>query len=222
MATNDVISELVRDLRPVRPLPVPRVRLARWAVIATGAAFVAVAALGIRRDVASALSSLTFQVHVFLLVVAAASSAGAALVLATPGESLGRRRRSLPVIAMAAWTAWLAAELMPFAAGGGQVWPMGSGWGCVMKAFAVGAAPGFALAFMLRRGAPGDVTGTATYAALAGAAVGALGVEVTCPLSNPMHLLLWHAGPALAVVIGVSLLCRGLLGAFERLPGARP
>jgi hypothetical protein len=128
--------------------------------------------------------------------------------LAIPGEALRPWRRAAPSLALAAWVAWLASELMPIAVTGGVVWPVAAGWGCVAKAFSVGVSPGIVLAVMIGRSAPAEVRGVVTFAALAAAAVGALGVEMTCPLTGPMHLLLWHAGPVLVVVV--------LAGAFGR------
>jgi hypothetical protein len=111
-------------------------------------------------------------------------------------------------VALAAWCAWLAAELLVFAAGGEEVWPVAAGWGCIAKAFIVGLMPGLGLAIMVGRGAPVDARRTMVFAAMGAAAVGAFGVELTCPLTSPMHLLLWHAGPALAVVLVVASLGR--------------
>ncbi|MDP3717414.1 MAG: NrsF family protein [Acidobacteriota bacterium] len=213
MATNDVIDALVRDLEPVSPLPLPSVRLRRWlmASVAVGAASVAV--LGRRGDLATSVFAQPFQAHVALLVLAAVSSAAAALALAIPGEPVDRWRRAAPAIALGAWLAWLAGELMPLAAAGGAAWPE-AGWGCVAKAFAIGATPGLLLAIMVGRSAPGDVRATVTFAALAAAAVGALGVELTCPLDGPMHLLLWHAGPVMAVVLSAAVFGRAMFTAF--------
>ena len=123
MATDDVIDTLVRDLEPVAPLPLPRVRLRRWlaASVAVGAASVAV--LGRRGDLAIALFAQPFQAHVVFLVLAAVSSAAASLASAIPGEPVRAWRRAAPVVALGAWLAWLAGELMPLAAAGGAAWP---------------------------------------------------------------------------------------------------
>lgn len=222
MATNDLISELVRDLEPVSPLPVPSVRLWRWlaASVAVGAATIAV--IGRRGDLATTMFAQPFQAHVAFLVLAAVSSAAAALALAIPGEPVRSWRRAAPAVALGAWLAWLAGELMPLAAAGGAAWPA-AGWGCVAKAFAIGATPGFILAVMVGRGAPGDVRATVTFAALAAAAVGALGVELTCPLDGPMHLMLWHAGPVMVIVLLAALFGRAAFAAFAaRQAGRRP
>jgi hypothetical protein len=178
---------------------------------AVGAATVAVS--GRRGDLATAAFAQPFQAHVAFLIVAAVSSAAAALALAIPGEPVRWWRRAAPAVALGAWLAWLAGELMPLAAAGGAHWPE-AGWGCVGKAFAIGITPGLLLAIMVGRSAPGDVRGTVTFAAMAAAAVGALGVELTCPLNGPMHLLLWHAGPVMVVVLLAALFGRAAFAAF--------
>lgn len=214
MATNDVIASLVSDLKPVSPLPLPRVRLWRWLAVSAALATVAVAALGRRGDLVSAASTPPFQAHVLLLLIAAVSSAGAALALAIPGEFLASWRRAAPMVAVVAWGAWLVGELLVLAASTGDVWPIAHGWGCVAKAFAVGVTPGLLLAVMVGRGAPADPRAPVIFTALAAAAVGALGVEMTCPLTSPMHLLLWHAGPVVAVVLLASMFGRTMFAAF--------
>ena len=210
MATSDLISNLVRDLQPVRPLPLPWVRVAQWGLLAVASMALVMAVMGPRVDFLTAVATPSFQAHSALLLLAAATSAVAALVRAVPGESLGLWRFA-PVAAVLAWAAWLAAELMTFMAGGQDIWPIASGVGCVAKAFAFGVAPGIVLTIMLGRGAPGDARAAMVFAGTAAAAVGALGVEMTCPLISPTHLLLWHAGPVAAIVLAASVFGRATL-----------
>ena len=213
MATNDVINTLVRGLQPVSPLPLTPVRLRRWMMFSAAVGAATVAVIGRRGDLATAVFAQLFQAHVAFLILAAVSSAAAALALSIPGEPVRSWRRAAPAVALGAWLAWLAGELMPLAAAGGAHWPA-AGWGCVAKAFAIGVTPGLLLAIMVGRSAPGDVHGTVTFVALAAAAVGALGVELTCPLDGPMHLLLWHAGPVMVVVLLAALFGRAAFAAF--------
>lgn len=213
MGTNDLIDSLVRDLEPVSPLPLPAARLWRWAAASVAAVATAVAILGRRGDLGTALFTLPFQAHALFLILAAVTSAGAALAMAIPGEPVGGWRRGAPPVALGAWVAWLAGELMPLAAADGVSWP-DAGWGCVAKAFAIGVTPGLALAVMVGRAAPGDARSTVTFAALAAAAVGALGVELTCPLDGAMHLLLWHAGPVMVLVLLAALFGGAAFAAF--------
>lgn len=201
MATDELIASLVRDLRPVRPLPVPQVRLAQWGLVAVATLVMVTAGLGARFNLLASLATLPFQAHAFLLLLVTLSAAIAALAMAVPGEQIGRWRRLAPVAAGLAWTAWLLGELWVFAAQGHSLSPGMEGVGCVAKAFAFSVAPGIVFTIMLGRGLPGDTRTTMVFAALAAAAVGALGVELTCPLTNPSHLLVWHGGPVVAAVL---------------------
>jgi hypothetical protein len=117
-----------------------------------------------------------------------------------PGEPVGWVRRGAPVAALVAWSAWLLAQLLPAIRVGALEGAGLAGAGCVAKAVAIGVLPAVILALMLRRGAPDEARGTVTYAALAGAAMGAFGVELTCPMRDPVHLFVWHALPALTLV----------------------
>lgn len=221
MATSDVIAGLVRSLQPVTPLAVPSRRFTRWAASAAVVAVAVVLALGPRPDLLLQLTSLTFMTHVALLMLAAGGSAWAALVLAAPGERFRFVRRAMPVGAAAAWVAWLCVELISQASGGGRVWPVVGGWGCVAEAFAVGAVPGVIILRMVGRGAPTELRPAMTLAVLAGCATGALGVEATCPVGHPLHVLIWHAGPLVIAVAAAALFSPALLvGArrAERLP----
>ncbi len=220
METNELITGLVRDLEPVSPLPLPRIRLWRWLLASVAVSAAAVAVIGSRGDITPTLFAQPLHAHVAFLLLAAVSSAAAALALAIPGETVDTWRRSAPVVAMGAWLAWLAGELMPLAAAGGAAWPA-AGWGCVAKSFGIGVTPGLVLAVMVGRSAPTDVRETVTFAALAAAAVGALGVELTCPLDGPMHLLLWHAGPVMAVVLLAALFGQTAFVAFAARQTAR-
>jgi hypothetical protein len=204
METRSLIHTLVTDLRPVTPLPVPSVRLVRWGVAATTYGVAAVVAIGLRSDLSTAALTMPFVGHAALLLAASVTSAAAALSLAIPGERVPRWIRSAPGVAIAAWWAWLAIELMTHAAASGDVWRIGPAWGCVAKAFAVGLVPGAALTAMVGRGAMPRSLPAVTFVALCGVAVGALGVELTCPIVNPMHQLLWHAAPGLAVLLAIA------------------
>jgi len=206
MTTDEVVSELVRDLKPVSPLPAPSVRAWTWGAIVAVAGSAAAAVFGLRPDLAHAATTLNFQAHTTSLLLATALASGAALLLAIPGERLARARQLAPIAAAGGWIAWLMVEL-GFAVGRSPAaWTIDFGWGCVGKAMTIAAVPGVALLLMVGRGAPVEVRRAVTFAALASAGVGALGVELTCPKTDAMHLLIWHAGPmvALPVVAAVA------------------
>lgn len=217
MATDELIANLVRDLEPVRPLPLPRVRFANWGLIVGTTAAVVMAAIGPRSNLGASLSTLTFQAHVWLLFVCAVTAAAAALVLVVPGERMTRWRRVAPMAAGLVWMLWLLGELWVFAANGNELTPGVAGVACVAKALAFAVVPWIGLMIMLGRGAPGDIGTTMAFAGLAAAAVGALGVELTCPLTSPSHLLAWHVTPVIAAVVTNVVLGRAM---FTRIAGA--
>lgn len=215
MATNEVIANLVRELRPLAPLPLPRTRTLWWAAASALITLGAVSAIGLRADLGSAATTPSFQMHALFLLVAAWGSAAAALTAAVPGEPLSRSRQTAPLIALSGWCLWIGAELGWLAAAGGAWWPVAAGWGCVAKSFAVGFLPAALLIMMIAKAAPPDLRRTGLFAGLSGAAVGAFGVEMTCPIVNPAHLLLWHAGPAVAIVAVAALFNRGASRAWQ-------
>ena len=208
MATDEMIASLVRDLQPVKPLPVPHVRLAQWGLVAVATTAAVTAGIGPRADLLASLTTVPFQAHALLLLLLALSSAIAALAMAIPGERVQLWRRWAPVAAGLAWAAWLGAELLVVAVNGQGLWPGTEGIGCVAKAFAFGVTPGIALTIMLGRGLPGDTRATMVFAGLATAAVGAFGVELTCPLTSPSHLLVWHGGPVVAAALAAWVVGR--------------
>lgn len=217
MATDEVIANLVRDLRPVRPLPVPQVRLVQWGLVAVTTMVIVTAGLGPRANLLDSLATVPFHAHSILLGLVALSSAIAALAMAIPGEPVQPWRRWAPVVAGLSWAAVLLGELWVFAVRGQSSWPGMEGVGCVAKAFAFSVTPGLALMLMIGRSAPGDVRATMFFAGLAATAVGALGVELTCPLTSPSHLVVWHAAPVAAVVIAAYGFGRVVFGAFTRV-----
>ena len=210
MTTDEVVSALVRDLKPVSPLPTPGVRAWHWGVTAAVAGSLVTTVFGLRPDLIRAAGTLNFQAHTVLLVLATILAGGAALVLAIPGERLSRARRLAPIAAAGGWVAWLLVELASAVDQSPAAWTIDFGWGCVAKAMTIAAVPGAALLLMVGRGASVETRRAVTFAALASAGVGALGVEVTCPKTEAMHLLIWHAGPIvvlplIAAVAGTPL-----------------
>lgn len=206
MTTDEVVSTLIRDLKPVSPLPTPTARAWAWGMIVFVTGGMAAAVIGLRPDLARVATALNFQAHTVFLISATALAGGAALLLAIPGERLSRAHQFVPIAAAGCWIAWLLVELASTVGRSPAAWTIDFGWGCVGKAVTIAAVPGAVLLLMVGRSAPVEVRRAVTFAALASAGVGALGVEITCPNTDAMHLLIWHAGPmvALPVVAAVA------------------
>ena len=216
MTTDDVVAALVRDLKPVAPLTAPGVRAWQWGLLTAVSGGLAVAAFGLRPDIAGAVGTLNFQAHTMFLGLLTVLAGGATLVLAIPGERLLQARRLAPLALAMALGAWLVVELASAVARTSTAWAMDSGWGCVAKAMTIAAVPGVALVVMVGRGATTDARSAVVFAALATAGVGALGVELACPKTEAMHLLVWHFGPLVVLPVVAALVGAPLFAMWMR------
>ena len=197
MKTDDLILQLAKSAEPVTPLPPPSIRLVRWLALAGAVAAVAVFAIGPRPDLSAALERPAFAASLVALLLAAVSSAAAALVLSVPGAERSPRQRALPIVAAAAWpAAWLTAMTMSAATGGGRVFH----WACAVEIAALGAGSGWALFTMARRAAPLLPAWTAAIASLAAITIASAATQIICPIDAPVHQLAGHV--LVAVVVG--------------------
>jgi hypothetical protein len=199
--TDLLIVELARDLRPVRPLSSPSLRLSRWL-----AAVLAVAALGIwllgpRADLASAIGNTVYDAR-FVLTVAAGMFAGAAaFVLSVPAAEHYRAQRIIPFAFAIAWTLLLGVLL----AGGGRgverllAFPVN--WPCGYKILVFSVIFGGALLIALRRAAPLEITWTAALAALSSTALAAAATQLICPVDDAAHQIVGHVMPVTVLAV---------------------
>ncbi|MEO7158076.1 MAG: NrsF family protein [Vicinamibacterales bacterium] len=211
MTSDEMVSALVSDLRPVSPLRHPAVRAGRWLLVAVVGGTLAVLAYGVRPDWRAVGVTPEFLIQTGLLVMATVVAAAGSLTLAVPGERLSLVRRAAPVAAVAAWAAWLAIDV-----GMSTGLVIDNGWGCVGKAISIAAIPGVALLVMVARGAPIETLRALTLAALAAAAVGAIGVGMACPNVDAAHLLMWHVSPVIALPGAAALIAAPLVEAATR------
>ena len=78
-------------------------------------------------------------------------------------------------------------------------------WACVRKLTFVGAVPALGAMVLIRRAAPRHFVWAALLGLVAAGAAGALTSELACPVSVPMHVMIWHVLPiAVYAVIGTA------------------
>ena len=186
-AHETVVARLVADVRPVRRLWPPAVRLVAWnAVAATVLVFAA--RVGLRDDVAAALARPGYVLEVVLLAGAAAAAAAAALLAAIPG------RDPRPAHAVAALLAGLgAATFLLEPPAPGATWLAGLRCAACIAMF--GLVPWLALVAAVARGAALDGRAAGAYVGAAGFLTGAAAVRLACPVDDGHHLLVWHGLP---------------------------
>jgi hypothetical protein len=201
VTTDDLIARLVEDLRPVRRLMSPRTRAAQWLAAALVGVLVGLMYFGVRRDVAEASRSVLFLARVALLAATTWLAVITCLRLSIPGGDPRAWRRYWPLVAVGGVLAIGAGELIYALLLGDAGSPLRS-WTCVRKVAVAGALPAVAAVVLIRQGVSLEPRWTAMVGMLAAAAAGALTAELACPITEPMHTLLWHLVPTIVVTLG--------------------
>ncbi len=211
------VDRLAADLRPVRPLWPPRIRLAVW--LALESAVLGVVALsGVRPDLAAQLLDWRYLVEMGALLVVGVLSAAFSLRAAVP--SLEPRRAESALTLVLAVAAGLGSLAQPMHAPETLAEFIAAGGPCAVKTALLAALPWIALILALRRGAP---LVPMTAGALAGGAAFVLSfamMRLACPMDERLHLLVWHVLPV-AVGAGLSTVA-GLVWLRRRYSRALP
>ncbi len=206
MNTEELITALAADVKPVQPLAPPRMRLGRWLLVALPFVAFGVLTFGLREDLVEAIVDPRFAITGVFAMATAVAAAAAALVLAIPGAERTPAGRGVPVALLVGWSGamiWLLAR-ENFLMAGSLAWP----WSlCIAKVATLAAPPAYVLFLMLRRAAPLRLGWAAGLAGLAALSMGAFGVQFVCENWHAGHLLLTHYAPvvlfgAVVAVVG--------------------
>jgi hypothetical protein len=201
MRTDELIVELARSAGPVRPLPSPSIRLARWTVATAPLMALAVIVIGPRADVMAAMSDPAFVGIAGVTILTALLSAASTLVLGIPGAERSMWQRVLPLLAGGLWA--LALVYLLTIEGSAlrrlQQWPFH--WLCLIEIVGLSVGPAWALMMMLRRAAPLRKAWAGALAILAAVALGAAATQFLCPLDDPAHQLVGHAFPVAVLAL---------------------
>jgi hypothetical protein len=209
--TDDLIVELARAARPIRPLPPPSVRLAQWTAALVPLTALCVIVIGPRRDVWHAIHQLTFIGTAAATLVTALLAAAAAFVLSVPGAERSPAQRVMPLAAGCLWALMLAVGLTASGDPVRRLLALPFHWLCLIEIAGLGLVPGSALFAMLRRAAPLRRTWSAALATLAAVAFGAAATQFLCPIDDPAHLLVGHVLPVAFLAIGGAIAGRRAL-----------
>jgi hypothetical protein len=211
--TDDLIVDLARQATPVTPLASPAVRLGRWGAGMVVFAGAAVSALGPRQDLFDALRQPVYAARLMTTLSTAILAAAAAFVLSVPGAERSRVQRVLPWVALGGWAVLLAALLVSGGDPVARVLAFPVNWPCGYKILGFSLISGTALFVALRRAAPLERLWTASVAALAATAFGAVATQFVCPVDDPAHQLVGHVLPVIVLAaIGTAIGVRSLDG----------
>lgn len=216
MRTDEIIIQLARAARPVQPLPRPSMRLAQWTAAALPLAALGVFVVGPRADIVTSLQEPNYVVLACVTLLTALLSAAGAFTLSVPGAERCALQRSVPLLT---GTIWAVVLIVLLSAGGDslrRILALPIHLACILEIVAFGLLPGWALFTMVRRAAPLQPTWTAGLSALAAVALGALGVQIVCPIDDPAHHLAGHFMPTVVLAMCGTLAGRQSLDWLRR------
>ncbi|MEX2206450.1 MAG: NrsF family protein, partial [Myxococcota bacterium] len=217
-STEDRIHDLVRDLRPVRPIPPLR---------AAGAAVVGIFLLIVAGDWLlggfsprpggdTAWSSPSYLAALFGLVLVAIGATSAALASAVPGREgavrLGVRAGALGLLVAVAGGLWgLARSDLQF-----STQELAACASCMSRSVQLGIASTVLACAYIVHAAMRRPSAGAALALIGGVALGAAAVHTTCPSDSALHQLVAHT---LAPLVAAALLTLPLAALLRRLWG---
>lgn len=193
-----VIRTVTDRLTPVAPLRPVWMRMWTWAALAVLSLAMLSAILGLRRDLLVAAQGSTLAVQVLVMGVLAGVAAAAALRLAVPGVD----RQSGRIVALGVLLLWPCVLLGWDLLEGGTTASLAAEplhLTCAKTISMIALIPAIVMIVMIRRGAPLRPYWAGAMAGAAAAAVGAVGVALTCPISRVSHLLIAHALPTVTI-----------------------
>ena len=208
MRTDELIVQLARAAGPVRPLPGPSVRLARWTAAAAAMTALGVIVIGPRADVLTAIYQPTFVALAVATLGTALLSAAGAFVLSVPGVERSPLQRAVPLVAGGVWALVLVVLLTTGGDPVQRILALPFHWACVIEIVGLSIVPSWVLFVMLRRAAPLRRAWSAAFATLAAVALAAVATQVICPLDDPAHQLVGHLLPVALLSLSGTIVGR--------------
>ncbi|TAM08549.1 MAG: DUF1109 domain-containing protein [Paraburkholderia sp.] len=201
MDTYTLIDALVADLRPVRRLFPPTLRLLGWLAVSIPAVAAVVALQGVRSDLAIRLTEPTFLIEQVTTMATALVAGWAALGGCIPGTA--RWKLWTPVVPLSAWILSLGhqcwSEWIGVGAAGMLFRP---DWMCLPNIASIGTLPAIAIVIAIRRGA-GLTSAPVLWGSLAAAALANAGLRLFHAEDAALMVIVWQFG---SVVFFTSVL----------------
>ena len=216
--TSELVERLSQELRPVRRIPRLRQAAGVVALLWLGAGALALALRGLRPDLLQQLQPASaFVVILMGLGLIAVGGVVAALATSVPGRE-GAARVSLGLGLGGVMLASLVGAILILREAGPAplACPFENDLACFTVACLLALPPALGVLAFVSRGTPYRPLIAVLAAATGAVALGALLVHVSCPESNPRHIILSHA---LAPLGGALLLTLPFRAALKRVTG---
>lgn len=192
MKTDDLISQLTKDLKPVKAPELPIVFALKWGLVSLAIVVFIIAGFRPRLDLLQSLEHFDTWIQLGAFALLLFASLGLVAWASTPGrEGFKKYLKSifalLSLLAMVQVVRLLGMSRELLSEGLAIL-----GSRCALVATTVGAVTGFFVAWKARQGASMHPLWSGIV--LGFAAVGAGGVAITlhCASQNGMHIFVWH------------------------------
>jgi hypothetical protein len=204
MRTEDLISQLTLNLKPVRRLPSPLAMLGLWCLFCAGIIGAALLISGLRADFATWLLEGFDLYHIMSAALVALTAGYAAFQLALPDRD--QRWALLPVPAVVGWLVTMGwGCLEDLARLGPEAMNITISYPCLSFIIGLGLPMTAAIIYLTRHAALLRPMPVAALGGLSAAAFASLGLTLVHELNAAVMVLVWH-GIAVLVVTCVGAL----------------
>ncbi len=193
MKSRELIHSLSANLKPVK---VSKYGLQEYSVVLVAGVFsvlTGVAVTGIRADIQNVALTSSFITQSVTLLLLGILSTVSAMQMSIPSLKKSVSQK-IVVSTLLFWTVTIVYLLLnsnsPFA---------GWGFSCASEIVINSIIPSASIFMITRKSAILDRISVGWLALTAGAAYGALATQLSCGMSNPLHLFTWHTLPVLVV-----------------------
>ena len=212
MRTDDLISQLSSNLKPVTPWKAPWKMALRYFIYG----LVIIAALlmltGHRYDLSSELSDRHFWMGLIMWFVFFGVGLQLVFTLAVPGRKVSKILTGLCSLVALGILAWHVHGVMGMTEEGWNRGADSHGIACSIVTLMASLISGFLIAKQVRRGASSRPVLSSLVVGLSSLAVGGALISLSCGDTNGAHIMIWHFLVPLVIVGGLAaFLIRKLL-----------
>ena len=212
MKTDDLINQLGKQAKPVKPLRSPLMRAMMWLFVLSICMIAGIVIVGLRHDFFDMMMNPIFILEMTSLLIAGICASFATFQLSIPCEKvnpitwalLGISSLLLLTRMVICFIYATPESFMAYA--DGEI-----GIPVILDALAMSIIPAIVLFILIKKGAPIRSGLTAVAGLLALASFAAMGCRSICPLNDPAYIILWQGLPLMILILIGLLLGRSAL-----------
>ncbi|MCB0354464.1 MAG: DUF1109 domain-containing protein [Bdellovibrionales bacterium] len=211
--TKKLIEDLAGDTESLTPAPPVRARFFAWMAISCICLSVGVVFAHPRRDLQELITDPMFLVEAISIISTALFAGLTALILSVPGLSFGKAKRAF-LWSVIGWViSFTIAVSYRISFSPQNMQHFTHGFLCSRTLILFSLVPAVALFGLVRIASPQQMYAAGFFLLLSAGLIGTLGVELTCPSDDFLHIVIFHFLPpvvlgAVGMVVGRRFLQR--------------